>query len=138
MKKYICEECMQKEYETEEVKNSPFPVFSIVGGIVGTAATLLSASLVLIPVGLLAGAGVDLVASCESCGSEENVYETMSAEEDEEGITYSPLKPIGGESDSDSFWSTGPESSPETKYRYDEEEAKLVPFGNQSSLVGKN
>ena len=129
---------MQKEYETEEVKNSPFPVFSIVGGIVGTAATLLSASLVLIPVGLLAGAGVDLVASCESCGSEENVYETMSAEEDEEGITYSPLKPIGGESDSDSFWSTGPESSPETKYRYDEEEAKLVPFGNQSSLVGKN
>jgi hypothetical protein len=138
MKKYICEECMQKEYETEEDKNSPFPVFSIVGGIAGAATTFLTASLVLIPVGLLAGAGLDLMARCESCGSEENVYETMSAEEDEEGRTYSPLKPIGGESDSDSFWNSESESTPEKKYRYDEEEAKLVPFENQSSLVGKN
>ena len=38
----ICKECMQKEYETQEDKYAPFPAFTIVGGLIGSAATLMT------------------------------------------------------------------------------------------------
>lgn len=134
MYKYLCENCMHKEYEIEEAEEAPFPMFSIVGGIFGVATTILTGIILAVPVALIVGMGTDLI-RCESCGSDENVYETMSSEEDDEGRTFSPLNPIGGESDVNSFWEKESESTPKTRYRYNEEEGKLMPVENQSSLL---
>lgn len=138
MHKYLCEECMHENYVTEENTNSPFPSFSIVGGIFGTVATLVTGALILVPIAIIAGVGADIVAKCESCGSEENVYEAMSTEEDEDGRSYSPLNPIGGEGETNPYWTPKSEPSPKPKYRYSEEESKLIPTENQSQLLEHN
>ena len=89
MFKYLCEDCLHKNYEIEEEENSPFPAFSIIGGIFGVATTILTGIVLAVPVALAVGMGTDLI-RCESCGSDENVYETMRSEEDDdEGGTSS-------------------------------------------------
>jgi hypothetical protein len=131
----ICKDCMEKEYETQEEKDLPFPAFTIVGGLFCSAATLLIGSLVLIPVGLLAGAATD-IARCEICGSkDDNLYETMNSEEDEEGRIYSPMDSMGGAGDSGSFGTPEPISSPKVRYRYDEVQEKLTPIETENSFT---
>jgi hypothetical protein len=136
MKNYLCKDCMHNEYETEADAGSRFPAFTIVGGIFGAALSILTGSFVFVPVGLLAGAGSDVV-RCESCGSDEDVHQTMSTEDGEEGRTYSPVDSMGGMGGNASFWDDGSQSRRgshgNTKYRYDEIEEKLVPVGNRNS-----
>ncbi len=134
VERYLCKECMQNEYETQMDNDPDFPVFTIVGGMLGTAATIFSASLVLIPIGLLFGIGADIV-RCEVCGSDEDIYQVMTSGVDEYERVYSPLdSEEGGDDDQDYFWNIESESSPKTKYRYDNGEKKFMPIEESSTF----
>lgn len=124
MENYLCKECMQNEYELRRDADAEFPVFTIIGGILGTALSFVAGTFVLIPLTMIAGAGADLV--CEKCGSNRDVHKVMDSQDDEYGKVYSVLdSKQGGE---DSFWDMQLEPLSQTKYRYDQSEKKLVPL----------
>ena len=85
MKHGICENCMNgqeiRKYDT------PFPSFTIIGGILGSIGSLVAGPLILIPAGLIAGAATD-VTRCYLCGTEKNVHELTEEYEDEEGNRF--------------------------------------------------
>jgi hypothetical protein len=131
MEKYLCKKCMQNEYETQRDTNSEFPVFTIIGGVLGISLSFLTGMYVLIPLTVIAGIGTDLV--CERCGSNEDVHQVMDSEVDEYGRVYSPLdSKEGGEDD---FWDLESNTSPKIRYRYNDVEKKLVQ--ENSEVLGK-
>jgi hypothetical protein len=131
IEKHLCKDCISKEYEIQKGNDSDFPVFTIIGGILGAALSFLTGTFVLIPVALIAGAGTDLV--CERCGSNEDVHQLMDSEVDEYGRVYSPLdSKEGGEDD---FMDPESNTSPKIRYRYNDVEKKLVQ--ENSEVLGK-
>lgn len=71
----ICENCM-KDYQVERNGGTPFPSFTVLGGLIGGVTGLLMGSVVLIPAGLLLGFSLD-VTRCDKCGSDRRVHRVM-------------------------------------------------------------
>ncbi|NIO03987.1 MAG: hypothetical protein GTN74_05050 [Proteobacteria bacterium] len=112
MKRRVCENCM-REYEIERNDGTPFPSFTVLGGILGAFAGLVG-SLILVPAGLIAGLAID-VFRCDQCGSDEGeLYELMIEKDDlwDDKIYQSILHPFN--------------ESPKS-YQYDELEGRFLP-----------
>jgi len=132
MKKFLCKDCMQKEYEIQPDENSLFPFFSVLG-ILGSAFAFLSGNLFLVPIALIAGFGTDVL-RCELCCSNENIHQLMRSEEVNQEKIYRPLLDFSEKGDDpDSFWSTEPEPPLSQKYQFDQAEKKLIPVEENCS-----
>jgi hypothetical protein len=92
---YICERCKAHISEEKPKAGSPFPLFTVIGGIIGTIGTVLT-GLVLIPVAIVAGVAGDALRHCGLCNREieedEPAYHMMeSFDNDLYGQTFRPL-----------------------------------------------
>ncbi len=126
----LCKDCMQKEYETQKDEDSDFPIFTVIGGVIGMAVSFLTGTFVLIPVALLAGVGTDVI--CGRCGSNKDVYQLMNSEEDEYGRLYTKMDAEGG--GDDDFWDMKSETPPKLRYRYNQAEKKLISIKDNDAL----
>ena len=82
--RYLCDYCMNNN-EVQEVSDSNYPKYTILGSILGAAAGLFMGQLVLIPVSIISGALIDKI-KCDLCGSNENVFEVMEQTNDNQYV----------------------------------------------------
>lgn len=80
----ICEKCKERIASDEPDLDTPFPAYSVAGGIAGTAAAAVTGVLLVIPAAVLAGAVADALGRrCSLCGFEtpddEPTYHLMEA-----------------------------------------------------------
>jgi len=93
----LCEGCKGELTEPESEGRFPFPCSTVAGGALGAAGAAVTGTLVLLPLGLIAGAALD-AGQCERCGGTmddaDPAYALMEAGEDGAGESvFSPFRP---------------------------------------------
>jgi hypothetical protein len=120
----VCEHCIEDLFEVEENPDGTFPGLTVVGAIIGGVAAAVTGSLVLVPLGVLAGFGGD-IAVCAICGSDEGLHELMEQiVERDDHITFLPHKPPDIEMDETT------DSAPQA-YVLDEATRTLIPASEE-------
>jgi len=95
----VCKHCMENLFDVEENLDGTFPGLTVAGAIIGGVAAAVTGSLVLVPLGAVAGLGGD-IAVCEVCGTDEDLHEVMEQKaERDDRITFFPHKPPDVEMD---------------------------------------
>jgi hypothetical protein len=102
---YVCEQCKSQIGEQKPQTGRSFPIFSVVGGVIGAFCTAITGMLVLVPASVIVGAVGDTLRRCSVCNREikehEPCYQAMeSFDNDLHGQTFRPVsKPLPQSSD---------------------------------------
>lgn len=116
----VCKHCMEELFEVEENRDGIFPGLTVAGAVIGAVAAAVTGSLVLVPLGAVAGLGGDIVV-CEICGTDENLHEVMEQKaEKDDRMTFFPHKPPDIEMDDTTDVAT-------QAYVFDEATRNLIP-----------
>lgn len=123
----VCRRCMEDIFDVEEDEHGTFLGLTVAGTIIGGVAAAVTGSLVLVPIGAIAGLGGD-IAVCEVCGADEELYEVMEQEAERDDRTrFLPHRPPDIEMD----------DTPEVEtrgYVLDEATNSLVPASEEMAV----
>jgi len=123
MIQHLCKDCMER-YGINTSDGPIFPSGTILGVLLGSVASLLTGSLVFIPLSLVAGLTIDVV-RCEVCGSDREVHQLVIETEDpQRGRIIRPL-PV-------------PPYKGTKQYMYDDRLEQFLPIEDTNDSVDLN
>jgi len=129
---HLCEKCKAELAEPGSESRFPFPSSTVAGGALGAIGAVVTGTVILVPLGMLAGAALD-AGQCDGCGEPveeaDPRYAMMEAGEEDGEPIFTPFQPSRNRDQADEgFYANRAFETPvSTPCREDEWEVPLPP-----------